>query len=472
MTGRVLVVDDLDINVKLLEAKLSAEYFDVLIASNGRAALDIAAAEMPDVILLDVMMPRMDGFEVCRQLKSNPRTADLPVVMVTALSDAANRVRGLEAGADDFLTKPVSDIALFARVRSLVRLRRMMHEWRLRDEICGRLGGSETRAELDRGPARIVIIEEDPLAGAKMTEALASAHHVRSVASCGDAQSCLDGDTDLVIASLTAPELDALRFVSQCRSNDLLRQLPILLVAASRDLPRLAKGLDLGANDYLVRPVDRNELLARTNTQIRRRRLQNRLNENYRRSLSLALTDELTGLHNRRYLFAHLDELMAHVTEDGIGAALLMFDIDHFKRVNDTHGHAAGDEVLRQIACRALNSVRSVDLVARLGGEEFAVVMPETGLAIAAAVADRLRLEVASEPFALPAVSEPLAVTISIGVTTANGGYEDRDQFLKRADEALYEAKSTGRNRVVARAERLVPHLRGPASPAGERIPL
>ena len=472
MTGRILVVDDLDINVKLLEAKLSSEYFDVLTASCGRSALDIAAAEMPDVILLDVMMPRMDGFEVCRQLKSNPRTADLPVVMVTALSDAANRVRGLEAGADDFLTKPVVDIALFARVRSLVRLRRMMHEWRLRDEICGRLGGTETRAELDQGPARILIIEEDPLAGAKMTEALASAHHVTSVANCADAQSCLDGDTDLVIASLTAPHIDTLRFVSQCRSNDLLRQLPILLVAASRDLPRLAKGLDLGANDYLMRPVDRNELLARTNTQIRRQRLQKRLNENYRRSLAMALTDELTSLHNRRYLFAHLDELMARVNEDGIGAALLMFDIDHFKRVNDTYGHAAGDEVLRQIACRALSSVRSVDLVARLGGEEFAIVMPETGLSIAAAVAERLRLGVASEPFALPGVSEPLTVTISIGVTTANSGYEDRERFLERADQALYEAKATGRNRIVARAEPAVLQLRGPTLPTGERLPL
>ena len=167
----------------------------------------------------------------------------------------------------------------------------------------------------------------------------------------------------------------------------------------------------------------------------------------------MALTDELTGLHNRRYLFAHLDELMARVNEDGIGAALLMFDIDHFKRVNDTYGHAAGDEVLRQIACRALSSVRSVDLVARLGGEEFAIVMPETGLSIAAAVAERLRLGVASEPFALPGVSEPLTVTISIGVTTANSGYEDRERFLERADQALYEAKATGRNRIVARAE-------------------
>jgi two-component system, cell cycle response regulator len=459
MSGRVLVVDDLDINVKLLEAKLSAEYFDVLTAFNGRSALDIARAELPDVILLDVMMPRMDGFEVCRRLKDDPRTADLPVVMVTALSDAANRLRGLQAGADDFLTKPVADIALFARVRSLVRLKRMMQEWRLRDEICGRFAGSGACAALETGPARIVVIEEDAVAAAKMTAALATTHQVRAVSSCAEAQLELDSGTDLVIASLTAGDSDALRFVSYCRGSEVLRELPILLIAGERELPRLAKGLDLGANDYLVRPVDRNELLARSNIQIRRKRLQDRLNDNYRRSLSLALTDELTGLYNRRYLFAHLDELMTRINGDGIGAALLLFDIDHFKRVNDTCGHAIGDAVLQQIARRAQDSVRSDDLIARLGGEEFAVVMPETGLSVASAVANRLRLEVASRPFAVGDDSGPLTVTISIGVTVANIGCEDRDQFLKRADDALYEAKAAGRNRVVARAGAPIPPL-------------
>jgi two-component system, cell cycle response regulator len=472
MTGRVLVVDDLEINVKLLEAKLATEYFDVLTAFSGRSALEIAETELPDVILLDVMMPRMDGFEVCRRLKANPRTADLPVVMVTALSDAANRLNGLAAGADDFLTKPVADIALFARVRSLVRLRRMMEEWRLRDEICGRFGGSEAPAEFNHGPARILIIEEDPFAAAKMTETLATAHQVTSVASCAAAQSSLDQEVDLVIASLTAADSDTLRFVSHCRANDILRQLPILLVAAERDLPRLAKGLDLGANDYLVRPVDRNELMARTNIQIRRRRLQDRLDTNYRRSLALALTDELTGLYNRRYLFAHLDELLARVNGEGIGVALLLFDIDHFKRVNDRYGHAAGDEVLRQIARRAQDSVRTVDLVARLGGEEFAVVMPETDLAIATAVADRLRLAVASGPFTLPANDERLTVTISIGATIANTGCEDRDRFLKRADEALYEAKAAGRNRIAARAVDAISRIGGLAPRTGEQIGL
>src|SRR5438309_2726740 len=144
MTARVLVVDDVELNVKLLEAKLASEYFEVVSAENGPRALDIAESELPDIILLDIMMPRMDGFEVCRQLKANPRTADIPVVMVTALSDVASRLRGLESGADDFLTKPVNDIALFARVRSLVRLKRMMEELRVREGICRQLGGRDT----------------------------------------------------------------------------------------------------------------------------------------------------------------------------------------------------------------------------------------------------------------------------------------------------------------------------------------
>ena len=453
MSGRVLVVDDVEANVKLLEAKLSSEYFDVLSAYNGRTALEIADAELPDVILLDVMMPRMDGFEVCQHLKANPRTADVPVVMVTALSDVANRLRGLEVGADDFLTKPVNDIALFARVRSLVRLKRMMEELRVREGICGRFSGCDTTAPEDAGLARILIVEDDEFAAARIAETLLPiAHPVSRASSCAEAQMLLSGDTELIIASLSIPDGDPLRLVTHCRANEAFRQLPILLIAEDADLPRLAKGLDLGANDYLIRPVDRNELLARTATQIRRKRLQDRLQENYQRSLALALTDELTGLYNRRYLFAHLDELMERVDQDGISAAVLLFDIDHFKRVNDTHGHPAGDDVLRELAARTMNSVRSVDLVARLGGEEFVVVMPETDLTIAATVAERLRLAVAREPFTVRAGGQKLPVTISIGVTAATEKGDNRDCVLKRADDALYSAKTSGRNRVIVRS--------------------
>jgi len=456
MTARVLVVDDVELNIKLLEAKLSSEYFEVIVADNGPVALELAESEMPDIILLDVMMPVMDGFEVCRRLKANPRTADVPVVMVTALSDVADRLRGLESGADEFLTKPVNDTALFARVRSLVRLKRMMEELRLREEVCRQFGNSEDQAKLadDGKAARILLLHENNPAAARLRDVLEPvAATLHGAPNCAEAQTMLDSSIELVIASLSMPDGDPLRLVSQWRAAEATRQLPILLIADPGELTRLAKGLDLGANDYLVRPVDRNELLARVRTQIRRKRLQDRLHENYSRSLSLALTDELTGLYNRRYVFAHLTELMARMPEGG-ATAVMMFDIDHFKQVNDRFGHLAGDDVLRELAGRALRNVRSVDLVGRLGGEEFVVVMPETSLGGATIVADRLRQAVADEPFVLAENGEKLAVTISVGLAITGQGEDTLEALLKRVDDALYAAKNGGRNRVIAAPQR------------------
>ena len=454
MTARVLVVDDVELNVKLLEAKLSSEYFQVIPAFNGPTALELAESELPDIILLDVMMPRMDGFEVCRRLKANARTTDIPVVMVTALSDIADRLRGLEAGADDFLTKPVNDIALFARVRSLVRLKRMMEELRLREEICGRFGSHEDRGDFGEAVTQtdILLVEQPGFGAARVADTLAPiAKSVRLAGGCGEAQEILDGNVELIILSLSVSDDDPLRLVSQWRANENFRQLPILLLADEGELPRLAKGLDLGANDYLIRPVDRNELLARVRSQVRRKRLQDRLHENYRRSLSLALTDELTGLYNRRYVVAHLEELLVRLANDGnvTDTALMMFDVDHFKAVNDQFGHPGGDDALRQLADRALRGVRSIDLVARFGGEEFVVVMPETDLKAAVMVAERLRQSVAGEPFNIHTAGERQPITISLGVAVAQPG-DTVDTLLQRADDALYEAKNGGRNKVVA----------------------
>jgi two-component system cell cycle response regulator len=453
MTARVLVVDDVELNVKLLEAKLSSEYYQVIPAYNGPSALELADAQLPDIILLDVMMPRMDGFEVCRRLKENPRTVDIPVVMVTALSDISDRLRGLEAGADDFLTKPVNDVALFARVRSLVRLKRMMEELRLREEICGRFGNQEELAENGEAisGAQILLVEQQGFGASRIADTLARiAGSVRQVGSGDEAQAVLDESIELIILSLAIPDGDPLRLVSQWRASESFRQLPILLLADEGELPRLAKGLDLGANDYLVRPVDRNELVARVRSQVRRKRLQDRLRENYRRSLSLALTDELTGLYNRRYVVAHLEELVARINnEDATDTALMMFDVDHFKAVNDQFGHPGGDDALRQLADRALRGVRSIDLVARLGGEEFVVVMPETTLQAAVSVAERLRGSVAAQPFVMHGTGEHQPITISAGVAVAQPG-DTVDTLLQRADDALYQAKNSGRNKVVA----------------------
>src|SRR3954468_7175240 len=165
MTARVLVVDDILSNVKLLEAKLTAEYFEVVTAFNGMECLAKMEQGIPDIVLLDVMMPGMDGFEVCRRIKSNTKTTHIPVVMVTALDQPSDRVTGLDAGADDFLTKPVDDTALFARVRSLVRLKMMTDELRMREETGQSMGLSDAGETLIENPnpvGRILVVEDRP----------------------------------------------------------------------------------------------------------------------------------------------------------------------------------------------------------------------------------------------------------------------------------------------------------------------
>ncbi len=456
MTARILVVDDIPANLKLIEARLSAEYFDVVCASTGAEALDICARAQCDIVLLDVMMPGMDGFDVCRRLKADPKTHHIPVVMISALDQPSDRLQGLEAGADDFLTKPVADVALFARVRSLTRLKMLGDELRLRAQASRELGMSDAliAAVSDAGlNGRVLLVDDREGSSARIRSVLAASQTVDVETEPHEALfRTADGDYDVVIIALSLTNFDALRLCAQIHSIERTRMTPIVLIADPEQNARVLRGLEVGVNDYLMRPIEPNELIARVRTQVRRRRYTDQLRSNLQASMELAVTDGLTGLHNRRYMEMHLQSLLDQAVSRDRPLSALVVDIDFFKRVNDTHGHDAGDDVLREFSRRLRSSVRGIDLACRLGGEEFVVIMPETDAAVARLVAERIRSKAAEEGFAIAHGERVIDVTVSVGVSSFMGADDVPAALLKRADLALYRAKTGGRNQVVTDA--------------------
>jgi two-component system cell cycle response regulator len=455
MTARVLVVDDIPPNLKLLETRLSAEYFEVQTATNGPEAIEICEKGRCDIVLLDVMMPGMDGFEVCRRLKGQAATAHLPIVLVTALDQPADRVRGLEAGADDFLTKPIDEIALVARIRSLARLKVTVDELRNRAATTVALGmiapfASPNADDGKRG--RIMIVDDRASSAERLAHALDSLHTVHIEPDAHEALfRAAEDNVDLIIVALGLANFDGLRLCSQIRSLERTRNLPILAIADIEDRQRVLRGLELGVNDYLTRPVDRNELLARVRTQLRQKRYADSLREKVQQSIELALYDPLTGLNNRRFLENHLATMLDNARVRRTPLTLMILDIDHFKQVNDTYGHDCGDEVLKSFADRLRGIIRSGDLLCRLGGEEFVIVMPNVELSAAARIAERARQTIEREPFVVDVDGRAIPVTTSIGVAE-RGPDDDTSTLYRRADRALYRAKSEGRNRVSADA--------------------
>src|SRR3712207_4137347 len=345
MTARILVVDDIYPNVKLLETKLAAEYFHVVTAMNGPDAIAICEQGLCDIVLLDVMMPGMDGFEVCRRLKNSPTTAHLPVVMVTALDQPSDRLKGLDAGADDFLTKPVDDTALMARVRSLVRLKAVTDELRTR-AMASRdfgIGDPLAAAVAETGlNAKLLLVDDRASSYERLSAALGQYHRVEVERDPHQALiKAAEGAFELVLVSLDLTGFDGLRLCSQLRSLDRTRNAAVVMIAEADDKARVLRGLDIGVHDFLVRPVDRNELVARVRTQVRRKRFSDRLREAVQTSMELAVTDPLTGLHNRRYLDLQSTVLFDDAVRRGRHLAVLLLDIDRFKSINDGFGHDA-----------------------------------------------------------------------------------------------------------------------------------
>jgi two-component system cell cycle response regulator len=372
--------------------------------------------------------------------------------MITALDQPSDRVRGLSAGADDFLTKPVDDVQLMARVKSLVRLKALTDELRARAQTGQEIAIEDAMRAMDAANSeggRILLVDNDPRTAERLVGYLTPTHNVDVLSNPADAPlKVASGAYELAIVSMALGEFDPLRVCSQMRTLEQTRALPILLVAEDTDRPRVVRGLDLGVNDFIMRPVERNELSARVRTQIRRHRYATELRQSVTQTLALAVTDELTGLYNRRYFDRHLSLMLEKAREQDRDMAVMLIDMDFFKSVNDNHGHDIGDAVLKEFAQRLRRNIRGVDLACRFGGEEFVVLMPDTDFRQASGVAERVRMAVAERGFETPEL-RPLTVTCSVGVALNEHQTDTPEMILKRADVALYRAKREGRNRVV-----------------------
>ncbi|GKX35855.1 MAG: PleD family two-component system response regulator [Rhizobiaceae bacterium MnEN-MB40S] len=454
MTARILVVDDIAANRKMLATRLQAEYFEVETAADGRQAIDICTTTAVDLVLLDIMMPGLDGYEVCRFIKSDPRTMHIPVIMITALDQLQDRVKGLQAGADDFLSKPVNETQLVARVKSLVRLKTMTDELRVRAQTAMNLGIEKfinSNAELDSRKGLTLLVSERGLSRTRLKAALRKFADVTEVADPGEALSIATGaDFELVIVDARLASHDPLRLCSQLRSNEATRFIPLLLICQEGDEGLVHRALDLGVNDYILAPVDPNELIARCRTQFKRKRFNDHLRSSVQNSITLSVTDPLTGLYNRRYLDSHLVTLIKRAQERGRALSIIMLDVDRFKLVNDEHGHDAGDAVLTEFATRIRGVIRGIDLSCRIGGEEFVIVLPDTSANDARMIAERLRQAVENAPFRIGKEAPGLNLTASFGVSGLVEG-DSAASLIKRADTALLAAKRAGRNLVISK---------------------
>ncbi len=444
MSARILVVDDIESNRELLKARLVAEYYDVSLASDGVQALKQVQKNLPDIILLDIMMPNMDGYETCRQLKKNVKTRHIPVIMVTSLNEQKERIKGLEAGADEFLTKPIDPITLMARVKNILRLKMLSDELMIREEK-GRAAGlfdlTETNHLNIRGD--ILIVDDDHKNASDLVKQLQPHNRVEIETDLRAAAHRAQLRFDILIVNLAVETFDAMRLCARLRSDEKTRHIPLLAIVDPKDREKTVKALDIGVNDLINWPADPEELAVRVRTQIKRKRYTEYLRGRLDETLELSMIDPLTKLYNRRYLETRLQnpDLKLYKKKSSV----LLCDIDYFKKINDNYGHNAGDEVLKEVALRIKKNIRALDIACRYGGEEFVIFMPNTSIKKAMEVANRLKKSIKEFPIQSKTIDKNIQVTISIGISEGNKT-ANYHHLISLADKSLYAAKNSGRD--------------------------
>lgn len=458
MSGRILIVDDLSINRTILRAKLQAACYDCLMADCGEKALSMAQGEMPDLILLDYRLPDIDGIDICKALRANPVTRNIPILLFSATADRQQRLTALQVGADDFLSKPLDESYLMGRIRSLLRARDQRAPNTLPTAMPAVAGMAE-QASCFTPQGNIIVICD---CGATHTGTCANLREVMPDMRC----TCLSLQQALRLnAETMRPDLflvtpdvitqRGLQIIPDLLSRSQSRGAELCIMLAQKQELLGAMALDLGAREVLYLPLDVQEAQLRLTKILHQKLQRDAMQRAFETQLDQAVRDPLTGLFNRRYLGARMSEIAVNLQSGSLShCAVLVIDLGHFKAVNDRFGHNVGDDVLTEVARRLRASLRNTDILARYGGEEFVVVMPGADLMAARRVALRLCKAVHEHGYAIAGSSEALQLSVSIGVAVQHAGFQGgMSDFAKtivgRADDALRAAKDGGRNRVV-----------------------
>ena len=448
----ILVVDDDPMNVKLLSAKLPANQFNTIQAHNGEEALRRAIHENPDLILLDIMMPEMDGYEVSHRLKTNPATENIPIILVTALDGADDKIRGFESGADEFLNKPVNDIELLTRIHSLLRLKHYREQLLSRTLSEKKFSTGQplpAHSEAAVHQARVLLVEDNEK-DASMIRSMFSGepYHLERVRTGEEALALIQQERfDLVLLDVLLPGLDGFEVCRQLKGLHKIQDMQIVLITCLSDLDNKVRGVELGADDYLIKPINSRELKARVKVLIKKKSCLDQLRNDFERAVNSAIYDGLTGLYNQTYFKKFLELEIKRAERQRYPIGLMIIDVDNFKKINDHLGHLTGDLILKELAQLVKNNVREIDLSARYGGDEFVVVLPYTDLPEVRQIVERLQNALVQWGALADSPLEHEPITMSIGVAFYPDHGTTTEELIQKADGALYQAKKEGKNR-------------------------
>lgn len=451
MSGKLLIVDNVSTNRMTMKTRLSGAFYDVSQAQNLTEARQQIWCNAPDLLMINAKMPDEDPLRFCRNLRASPKTAHLPVLLLTAKDDRGYRIRALKAGADDVLVRPVESDILLPRLRSLMRRNEYNDDSLVPEETARALGLAENQTGFE-ARASVLIATQDSTTAALWTHLLkAKAPYDFSAQILDDALRSVTQspapDVFVIMPDAAQPDV-SLRLIAEIRARSATRHSSVLVVLTNQTQSLHGDALDLGAQDVMKSGFDAEEMALRISKLVQHKRLTDRLRDNLKNGLHAAVTDPLTGLFNRRYALTHLARIAEQAAVKDGSFAVMMADLDRFKCVNDRFGHKAGDAVLIETANRLRSALRPVDLVARLGGEEFLIAMPDVTQHVAKRFADQVCTMMRNTPVQIPGMNIGLPITLSVGVTLGGNHNYDRsiERLIQTADQALYSAKSKGRD--------------------------